>query len=638
MNSPVPHTPSPAARWSRTALIVFVFLAILSVKVATIARYGTDVPYWDQWGKEGDMFYRPWFEHHEFWSNLLVPHNEHRIAPTLITNFVLLQLGDNQWDARVECVFNAALHAALMAGIAAWALRRFRTRTAVALALLLVLLAAPPIAWENVLGGFQSQFYYLAIFSILALGGLLGAPAGSWRWWGGLAATAAAMVSMGSGMLVAFPIAVVAARRILQRRQTSRQLVTLAVALVIGAVGWIFRPHAPWHESLHARSLLEFLEYALQCIAWPLYDRPWLAPLLWAPWVVLTARWLWQSVPLRRSTMGHDSDDRLADYIVAGGIWVLVQVAAVTYSRAGGGGLPAPRYGDLMALGLAFNAFALAVLARKTLPQSPSAEKSVSQVNATNRAGRIGIRAGVVVWSAGLIVAMAFSTVHAIDVPLPKKKREVTAYERNTHAFVLTDNFAILQAGQKADELPFPLIDWFARMLRNPVIRNILPVSIASPIAIPGLDTHNAPSVGLPVLDARATRTTTEGTEWTSPPLQAARGWWKIETAGAVGEPGATLELESASDHRVLAHIVPSKPAGMSWRAAYVPAPREPAVIHVRVVPPARFVAFSEPIRMSSLSFWTWRFCEHAGWLVAFAFAGLILAVTASVRTERDAA
>src|ERR1700678_1934878 len=107
--------------WLRAALLpLSLFLLISGATLVGIVRFGSDLPFWDQWAKEGELLYAPWFEHGVLWRNLFLPHNEHRIAPTLALNFSLVLAGD-QWDARVQCVANAALDSAVAVGLFAWA-------------------------------------------------------------------------------------------------------------------------------------------------------------------------------------------------------------------------------------------------------------------------------------------------------------------------------------------------------------------------------------------------------------------------------------------------------------------------------------------------------------------------------------
>jgi hypothetical protein len=51
-----------------------------------------------------------------------------------------------------------------------------------------VILFGLPLAWQNVLGGFHSQQYWLAALSFAALVTLPFRRAGSAAWWGGVAA------------------------------------------------------------------------------------------------------------------------------------------------------------------------------------------------------------------------------------------------------------------------------------------------------------------------------------------------------------------------------------------------------------------------------------------------------------------
>jgi hypothetical protein len=148
----------------RLLLALAVFVVIVGAKLVVIERSGTDLPFWDQWAKEGELTHAPWLERGELWKNLFTPHNEHRIAPTLATNLALVA-SSGQWDARVQCVVSGALHALLLAALFLWAAGQVRPNHLLPLFLLATVTGAAPISWENLLSGFQSQFYFLALFS-----------------------------------------------------------------------------------------------------------------------------------------------------------------------------------------------------------------------------------------------------------------------------------------------------------------------------------------------------------------------------------------------------------------------------------------------------------------------------------------
>ena len=195
----------PAGRLRAALLPLSLFLLVFGAKLVVIERYGSDLPFWDQWAKEGEFLYAPWFEHGELWHNLFVPHNEHRIAPTLALNFSLVLAG-GQWDARAQCAVNALLDSSVAAALFVWARRRLSAAWGAAGYALIAVLFGLPLAWDNVLGGFQSQYYFLAGFSLLAIHSLTAHRALSPRWFWGVAAGLAACVSMGSGFLFAVPV------------------------------------------------------------------------------------------------------------------------------------------------------------------------------------------------------------------------------------------------------------------------------------------------------------------------------------------------------------------------------------------------------------------------------------------------
>ena len=614
-------SPFPLSRFATAALALGLFLAVWGAKLVAIDRYGSDLPYWDQWAKEGDHLLTPWFERHELWQNLFLPHNEHRIAPTLALNLALVA-GGGQWDARVQCAASAALHAALATGLFLWALARLPRPWALAFGAVLLLAVAPPIAWENVLGGFQSQFYFLAGFTLLALGGLLSTPALSPRWCGGLACALLALVSMGSGLLLAAPLAAVAALRLVSKNSPRRDaLLTLGAALALGALGAVLRTPTPWHDSLHAKTAAEFLLYAARCLAWPLPQHPWLAPLLWAPWFALLFLRVRSAFRSRLSTPSSQLSALHAsttDFLLAAGAWVLLQIAAVSFSRAGGGGLPASRYGDIAALGLIVAFAALAPLASA----QPARRRTFAILGATALAL--------------VAVGVAVATRDVLAGPLPNKKQESLASERSVQAFVLTDDYATFATSP----LPFPLPDWLARILRRPDIRAVLPTSVRAPLRLEHFSTTPTPPA--PDLWERRTHSLTTAGDWRSAPLPPATlAWWKIETTGPAFTPllvslTPPLSLAPSSALSPSSAIAPTRPPHPAeWRAAYVPAPRGPATLLARTDSPERWLAFTEPVEMSALSYRTRQLAQHGAWLAA---AGLLPLAAAALALRRSGA
>jgi hypothetical protein len=381
-------------------------------------------------------------------------------------------------------------------------------------------------------------------------------------------------------------------------RRLARHAATLVAGLALAGAGLLLHTPTPWHEPLHAKSLPVLAEYAARCLAWPWHDRIWLAAALWGPWLVLACGWLWRR-------LRGDRTAKAQDFVIAAGLWILAQVAAVAYSRAGAGGPPASRYGDLFALALPLSFVALTWL----LPT----HRGWSKLS--------------LVWLALAVGAMGWTARIVWEGPLVDKQREHRTYERNVAAFVQTDDYAAFE--KRLPDLPFPIADWLARILRRPAIRAILPPSVRSPVPIKDLADHV--TTPAPMLSHRATRALLAAGEWRSDVLPAGQGWWKFETAGNLGFPGCSLRLVAVADGRTLATIVPSKAAGPTWRAAYVPAPTEPARLVATNDGSGRWCAFSEPVEVSATGYQVWRLTKLGPWVIAL---GVLLAACGA--TMRD--
>ncbi len=199
--------------------------------------------------------------------------------------------------------------------------------------------------------------------------------------------------------------------------------------------------------------------------------------------------------------------------------------------------------------------------------------------------------------------------------------------------------------------------------LGNPSLRALMPEPVRTPLAVtpaghsPAFAENDArgahpdfpPRAGLSPATPPLDYTKTWGSygtpagpaatgEWRSLPLQPrVRGWLKFETAGQPGEPGVSLTLVDAHSGARLADVVPSRIPGDSWRAVYVPAPRQPFVMVARDTDPTRWLAFSGPVEVGTLSFWAARATKHGLLVLAFAAGATLLLGVLALATRRSA-
>ena len=71
------------------------------------------------------------------------------------------------------------------------------------------------------------------------------------------------------------------------------------------------------------------------------------------------------------------------------------------------------------------------------------------------------------------------------------------------------------------------------------------------------------------------------------------------------------------------------------WRAAYVPGPRDLSNLLARTDSPTRWLAFTEPVEMSTLSYRTWQLTQHGSWVLAAGLGGLLIFSVVTALTPR---
>ncbi len=642
------------------ALAACLFLLIVGAKWATFDRYGSPMPDWDQWDAEAGELFIPWFENDHFVQHLFHPHNEHRVILTKLQNLALGLL-NGQWDSRLEAVSNALLHAALAAAF--WVCGRCWFAAASAsttgspatatpagpftsrlLGLLWFLVVATlfglPLAWQNILGGFHSQQFWLLGLSFAAIVTLPFARPGGGAWWLGLLSALLALGSMGSGFLAAVVVLLVLGWR-LARRQTGwrNTWLTLLLLAAVVALGAATRVEVEWHQKLKAATAHDFVFSIIHSLQWPLRDRHWAAAVLWLPWVLAAWRVL-------RAPPADTATTRAGQAIVALGGWVLVQVFATAYARGAGADYPASRYMDTLAFGATANAAALGWL----LAAGASSRLVL--------AGRTLVALG---WLVTLGLGLHTVTDRNLRYELPDARKYYDKAEGHMRRYLASNDKQQLAY----PDIPFPSAEGLIDRLANRHLRALMPVPIRTPLVLApapripnaetdrpvflfnnaqGADIERPPRLGLspatPPLDYTPTWGSFAPTDpgaaatgtWRSAPLTVAgRRWLKFELAGPIGEPGAALalELRDATTDALLADVRPSRVPGDTWRAVYVRAPRVPFVLVARDADPARWLAFSGPVEMGVLSYWARQAARHSllllyGAAAASALLGLL--------------
>jgi hypothetical protein len=582
------------------------FAVVLGMKWEVINRYGSDLPNWDQWDAEGLHVYVPWFEHRLGPADFFRPHNEHRVVLTKLLGLAEL-LANGQWDARLQCAVNALLSSGLAVLFFLLGRRHLARCWQPVLFGAIALLFGLPLAWQNVLGGFHSQQYFLAGLSFGAICLLPSAEAWSRRWWLGAACALLALISMGSGLFAAaIVIPVVLLRGWLLARRPGSAWPTLALCLVVLALGWLGRVEVGYHAVLKAHSVSDFVLYTIHSLQWPSPDHPWYALIGWMPSAILLV------VVLRRRVAAAEMDFVLILLGLAG--WVGLQILASAYARGAGAELPASRYIDTLVLGLVVNLLALLWL----VSWKPS-----------GLAGPVV----VVVWLAvlGFGVERQCRNIYAQD--LPSVRAAMAACEQNVRQYLRTGDVAEL----REPDIPYPSRSSFLERIDVPCLRAIMPVSVRPPLRLessqPGPfrlldsvpqarppdapadapDVAGSPATGLPpgtppLAYARTwgSHGATTGGQWDSITIHLPRRTYlRFLVTGPAG-PGSGLGVRGSGMDDSPAPVPLPAYHDAAWHPTHAAVAGGNVSIEAHVDDPAHWFAFSEPVEMAPLSYWAW--------------------------------
>ena len=587
----------------------FFFLAVVSLRLFMIHLFAVDSPYSDQWDAEGWNLLRMFQNGQLEWGKLFEAHNEHRIVMVRLVSLGLFLLNNGQWDNLVSATFSTLLYATASS-------LAFRTMLGVLSPLMwpvpAFLLAAGclPCGFENLLVGFQMEFYLLIILTVTGVWLAASQPVDRKRTLllGVIAFTC--VFSLATGFLASVVVAISAALR----RSASREpwLPALPLFAVLGsaaATGFFLLVHAPQHANLQAHDVREWLDALRTVASWPL-------PVSW-----LSVATLWAPVAIGGITLiRRRSADPAGIAAVAVGVWTAIQAAGIAYGRAHDMPLHS-RYTDMLALGVIVNTlFCLRLLHSGFSPRWPLLRVWIVCLWLTAVAGAYGFQ-GVV----GFKGMQDFAATRQLQ-------------HDNVREYLLASNATIINAAMPWN-LPYPNKPRLLMFLDDPTIREMLPAGVRKPLStgayVNGFSVNGIPpSVAKPKgRGAYGTFAPVKGNDNTA--AMNAAGLYSqfpyllFSVAGDLGSADIGLELEAA-DGSAKREVVPWASPMPGWREAAASLPSPSFNLLARDDSHDHWFAFTPPVELGRLSYWThWLLNTSpalvlASWLAA-AFAILFL-------------
>lgn len=329
----------------RALALTVAAVATLCFKFTFIGAFAGPVPFWDEWDAQGLNLFLPYLDGRLGLLDWFAAHNEHRATSARVV-WLLTFIFTARWDTVAIMMVNAVIHTAAIVLIARVLSENTSRNTAFAIVASTAILLAVPFGWENSIWSLQTMWYFLLLFSFLALLLLCGSPPFSSRWWLGIALAICGYFSMSSA--VATPIAA-AAITILQmytrRRRGMRECLVLLSYLVLAGVMIFYVPRLNPTEagSLWTKTVVLF-DAVIRYASWPLPSGFFSAFALNIPALILAARMMTQRV----------SENDVRWNILALILWVWITIAMIAYGRPTGDG-GSSRYQDILLVGVAIN-------------------------------------------------------------------------------------------------------------------------------------------------------------------------------------------------------------------------------------------------------------------------------------------
>ncbi|MCF3652115.1 hypothetical protein [Synoicihabitans lomoniglobus] len=581
------------ATWNRlrhlitwTGLILFV----VGGKLWLIDTTGSSVPRWDQVDGEGEYVLRPWSDGEFKLIDAWKPHNEHRIVYTKLSTLGIVML-NGQWDAFVQMLVNAVLHAMLLPFLLSWIRPRVTGIQFALLALVGTALWVLPIAWENTLQGFQSQFYYLIWLSLLQIRGVFGSNRFDARWIGGQLCGLLVLGAMGSGLLSSLAVGTVVGVEMLRSRSASRwQITTLALSVLWTVLGWLSRTPFPGHDPLRVKSVGEFLDGMAQITTWPLQG--------WLPWALIFAAPM--VIVMIRLIRQRERAAFEREYLGIAAWVTLIVVATVVYRYHGA--ILSSRYLDQFSFGLILQGVALAWL--------PLAKKWRTSL--------------MVVWTMAVGFALVQITERLERSTLPTYKARVDQQETHVRHYLATQDPSYLR-DKGMHDLPHPSGELLFQRWQHRGIQLMMPAAVREPVPIPAASNdvlNGLPPPTYPVIAASPAGTQTEPWTWRSPPMpDNTLPVLRFRFTGALGDPDAALSMRIVSAEGDVT-VRPDGPARGRWRTINVFRPAGEWWIELTDADTLESFALTAPVEMGWLSWATEKLLKFHVWILS---AGLTL-------------
>ena len=310
-------------------LSLFVGLCIYFSQFLIIYNYGVNIPYWDQWYSETELYllYETNSLNFEY---LISPHNEHRIFFTRIFNlFIYIILGG--WNPKIG-MFIQAIIPTIIAFLLSLFFNQYVRKNIILLFhnLLIISVFGLPYFWENILWSFQNQHYFMVLFGITSHLLYINKSSKTSMLIIGIFQFSI-LFTVASGVLAIITCIILSGIKIFKDFANKRYwiyLIFFQIMLVLLQLKlWV---KVPLHEQLKADTFYSFFIEFLNVLSWPIITFSSGYLLIWGVLILFIISQIFIFSKMRNKIFFLYNEIYVTLILL---IWGLIQEIAISYSR-----------------------------------------------------------------------------------------------------------------------------------------------------------------------------------------------------------------------------------------------------------------------------------------------------------------
>lgn len=306
---------------NKTIISIAYFIFIYSLKYLIIENYAVNVPFGDQWDSEAFYLYKPYIENNLHFYDFFSQHNEHRIFCTRVLNLLIYILNNNKWDTILTMKVQALI-LCLIPTFLLFHYLKYNKNYSYFTIIFFIIIFTLPIGYENLLWGFQSQFYFMIFFSIISFYLATSPVISLKKIIFILVLCLLSYLNIASGFITSIIVSFIFYFRFIKTRKNNFLIYSILL-FIEGSLFFIFIIPVKAHLFLKSQNFSNFIDSLDLILQWPFKEFRIMFILLWIPLVGF----------LFNHIVNYKKIKIYNIFYISILIWVIIQLFGISYAR-----------------------------------------------------------------------------------------------------------------------------------------------------------------------------------------------------------------------------------------------------------------------------------------------------------------